>query len=89
MQKPSWPNAGIDFPRASLSAQDHPMSGQRRQFKQGQSLKQRLLERVRRYAEANLLPGAERSYLLQETQESDATADMNRLRRSLGLKPPE
>ena len=60
-----------------------------RRFKPAVSLKERLVERVRRYAEANLLPDAEGESHLQETQQSDATARMNRFRRSLGLKPPE
>ena len=60
-----------------------------RRFKPAVSLKQRLVERVRRYAEANLVPDAEGESLLQERQQSDATVRMNRFRRSLGLKPPE
>jgi hypothetical protein len=44
---------------------------------------------LRKYAQANLLPDAKGEGLLHETQQSDATAQMNRFRRSLGLKPPE
>jgi hypothetical protein len=65
------------------------MSEQQRRFKPAQSLKQRLVERVRRYAEANLLSGAEREGVLQETRQSDAIAHMNQFQRSLGVKPPE
>ena len=60
-----------------------------RRLKPAVSLKERLVERVRRYAEANLLPDAEGESHLQETQHPHATTHMNQFRRSLGLKPPE
>jgi hypothetical protein len=72
------------FRRRIRAMNQHP-----RRFKPAVSLKQRLVERVRKYAEANLLPDAEGEGLLHATQQSDATAQMNQFRVSLGLKPPE
>ena len=59
-----------------------------RRFKPTLSLKQRLAERVRMHVEAKLAVGAEREGPLQEAQQADATAHIDQLRRSLGLKPP-
>jgi hypothetical protein len=51
------------------------MSEQPRRFKPAQSIKQRLVERVRRHVEANLLsPGAQREGLQHKTKQADPTA---------------
>ena len=51
------------------------MSEQPRRFEPAQSIKQRLVERVRRHVEASLLsPGAQREVLLHKTQQAETTA---------------
>ena len=59
-----------------------------RRLRPARSLQQRLAERVRRHVEAKLALEAERGAPAQPEQ-SDATAQMDLFRRSLGLKPPE
>jgi hypothetical protein len=54
------------------------MSEQPLRFKPVWSLKQRLVERVRRHVESNLLPrDAQRDGPLQKTQQADTTAHMD------------
>jgi len=91
MRKVSWANADIDFPCALLSTQDQcAMSEQQCRFKPAQSLKQRLVERVRAYTEAILLPpDAQREGLLGEARQADATAHLDQWRRKPGLESAE
>ena len=62
---------------------------ERRRFKQTQSLKQRLLDRVRGLREeANLTrPGLEREALLRKARQTETAADMDEWLRS--PQPPE
>ena len=63
---------------------------ERRRFKQAQSLKQRLLDRVRSLREeARLLPpGIRREGLLRQARHADTAAHMDEWLRSPGLQPP-
>ena len=64
--------------RAAFDAGSVAMSEQPLRFKPAQSLKQRLVERVRRHVDANLLPrDAQRDGRLQKTQQADTTAHMD------------
>jgi hypothetical protein len=67
------------------------MTGQRRRFKPTQSLKQRLLDRVRNLRqEASLLPpGARQDDLLRQTRQADTAAHMDEWLRSPGGQPPK
>jgi len=67
------------------------VTGQRRRFKPTQSLKQRLLDRVRSLRqEANLLPpGPRHEDLLRQTRQADTAAHMEEWLRSPDGQPPE
>jgi len=66
------------------------MSEQQRRFKPAQSLKQRLVERVRGHTEAILLPpDAQCEGLLGKARQTDPTAHLDQWRRKPGLKPAE
>ena len=67
------------------------MQPQRRRFKQPQSLKQRLLDRVNSLrAEAGLTrPGLERETLLRKARQAETAAHIDDWLRSPGLQPPK
>ena len=67
------------------------MTGQHRRFKPTQSLKQRLLDRVRNLRrEASLLPpGPHKEDLLQQARQADTAAHMEEWLRSPDGQPPE
>ena len=67
------------------------MPAQRRRFKQPQSLKQRLLDRVNSLrAEARLMkPGLEREALLRKARQAETAAHVDDWLRSPGLQPPK
>jgi hypothetical protein len=67
------------------------MTGQRRRFKPTQSLKQRLLDRVRNLRqEASLLPpGPRQDDLLRQARQADTAAHMDEWLRSPGVQPPK
>jgi len=66
------------------------MPEQRRRFKQAQSLKQRLLDRVKSLREeAKLMPpGLARETLLRKARQSETAANIDDWLSSPGLKPP-
>ena len=66
------------------------MPGQRRHFKQAQSLKQRLLERVISLREEAKLvaPGLARETLLSKARQSETAANIDEWLPSPELKPP-
>jgi hypothetical protein len=63
---------------------------ERRRFKQAQSLKQRLIEQVRRLREeAKLMaPGLDREMLLRKARQTETAAHIDEWLSSPGLKPP-
>jgi hypothetical protein len=63
---------------------------ERRRFKQPQSLKQRLIDRVRRLrAEAKLMePGLDREALLRKADQTEIAAHIDEWLSAPGLKPP-
>ena len=63
---------------------------ERRRFKQPQSLKQRLIDRVRRLREeAKLMePGLDREALLRKAHQTETAAHIDEWLSSPGLKPP-
>lgn len=67
------------------------MVGQRRRFKPTQSLKQRLLDRVRNLRqEASLLqPGARQDDLLRQARQADTAAQMEEWLQSPDGRPPK
>ena len=64
---------------------------ERRRFKQTQTLKQRLLHRVRSLREEARLarPGLEREALLRKARQTETAAHMEEWLRSPGLQPPK
>lgn len=62
----------------------------RRRFKQTQSLKQRLVEQVKRLREEAKLkgPGVERETLLRRARQAETAAHIEEWLSSPGLKPP-
>jgi hypothetical protein len=62
----------------------------RRRFKQTQSLKQRLVEQVKRLREEAKLkgPGVERKMLLRKARQTETVAHIDEWLSSPGLKPP-
>ena len=66
------------------------MPERRRRFKQAQSLKQRLLDRVNSLREeAKLMaPGLEREIVLRKARQSETAANIDEWLSSPGLKPP-
>ena len=67
------------------------MTGQRRRFKSTQSLKQRLLDRVRNLREeARLLPpGARQDDLLRQARQADTAVHMEEWLRASEGQPPK
>ena len=67
------------------------MPAQRRHFKQTQSLKQRLLDRVKSLREEarRTQPGLEREALLRKARQAETAAHMEEWLRSPGLSPPK
>jgi hypothetical protein len=64
---------------------------ERRRFRQTQSLKQRLLDRVRGLREEARLarPGLEREAVLRKARQTETAAHMDEWLRSPGLQPPK
>jgi hypothetical protein len=64
---------------------------QRRRVKQTETLKERLLDRVRSLREEarSLPPGARRDGLLRQAQQADTAVYMHDWLRSPGLEPPK
>ena len=64
---------------------------ERRRFKQTQSLKQSLLDRLRGLREEARLarPGLEREALLRKARQTETAAYMDEWLRSPGLEPPK
>ena len=74
---------------ACIESEESAMN-KRRRFKQAQSLKQRLLDRVRGLREeAHLMaPGLERETLLRKARQSETAANIDEWLRSPGLRAP-
>jgi hypothetical protein len=67
------------------------MNKKRRHFKQTQSLKQRLLDRVASWREEakRMRPGPERETLLQKARQAETAVNLDEWLRSPGLRPPK
>jgi hypothetical protein len=67
------------------------MQPQRRRFKQPQSLKQRLIDQVKRLREeAKLMgPGVERETLLRKARQAETAAHIDEWLSSRGLRSPK